>query len=320
MLGDRDSPYSGEEITRKREPTAFYLPAMMKLAEQNKGSVVEIEALKWVCSCSRQRASPEFGHMIPAAASRLLNKYGDRAELADSVSNIVCQSPESYHAAERLMASSDHHVQGHARYVAAEMLSRRYRDRYNGNNERLRSESIRLCREIVADYADVGHWHFETLGKAAEALLFQLEHLIKGRIAPEIEGVDLQGQSMKLSDFRGKVVVIHHWSGSLPTSFRAIDQLVDDLPNKPIVVLGVNVDADVEVAKKAAEALNPAYRHWHDADDVIQRRWAPGYPRTHVIGPDGTILYLGDHWNWSGGRFEDAVDRALDSSDGPIVR
>ncbi len=315
MLGDKNSPYSAEEITRKREPTAFYLPAMMKLAEQNKGSDIEIEVLKWVCGQHTVvGASTNYGPLQRAAASRLLNEYRNRAELADAVSSIVYRLPNSYHAAEQLMASSDHDVQGQARYVAAKMLSQRYRDQYNGNRynsnkKRLRRESIRLCREIAAEYSDVDHWHFETLGKAAEMLLFQLEHLIKGKIAPEIEGVDLQGQSMKLSDFRGKVVVIHYWSGNLPTSFRAIDQLVEDLPDKPIVVLGVNVDSDVEVAKKASEALNPAYRHWHDASKAIRQHWAPGFPTTHVISPDGTILYLGDRW--SGGRFEDAVNRAL---------
>ena len=44
-----------------------------------------------------------------------------------------------------------------------------------------------------------------------ERAQFELAHLMPGCPAPEIEGKDLEGRPMKLSDFRGKVVLISFW-------------------------------------------------------------------------------------------------------------
>ena len=38
--------------------------------------------------------------------------------------------------------------------------------------------------------------------------------LRKGYLAPDIEGSDLEGKPMKLSDFRGKAVVLEFWSST----------------------------------------------------------------------------------------------------------
>jgi cytochrome oxidase Cu insertion factor (SCO1/SenC/PrrC family) len=42
-------------------------------------------------------------------------------------------------------------------------------------------------------------------------ILFQIEHLSIGSMAPEIEATDTSGVSFKLSDYRGKVVLLDFW-------------------------------------------------------------------------------------------------------------
>lgn len=49
------------------------------------------------------------------------------------------------------------------------------------------------------------------LGDLARAELFSIRNLAIGCTAPEIEGVDLEGQRFKLSDYRGKVVLLEFW-------------------------------------------------------------------------------------------------------------
>jgi uncharacterized protein (DUF433 family) len=44
--------------------------------------------------------------------------------------------------------------------------------------------------------------------KIAKAELFDLDHLSVGRVAPEIEGEDVDGKKLKASDYRGKVVML----------------------------------------------------------------------------------------------------------------
>jgi hypothetical protein len=50
-----------------------------------------------------------------------------------------------------------------------------------------------------------------TIREKAESELFQIRHLAVGRVAPEIEGEDQDGQHFKLSDYRGKVVLLDFW-------------------------------------------------------------------------------------------------------------
>jgi hypothetical protein len=50
-----------------------------------------------------------------------------------------------------------------------------------------------------------------TMGKLAAQQLFQIRHLSVGKVAPEIQGEDIHGKEFKLSDFRGKVVMLTFW-------------------------------------------------------------------------------------------------------------
>jgi hypothetical protein len=49
------------------------------------------------------------------------------------------------------------------------------------------------------------------LAQLAERELFEVRHLAIGRQIPEIEGEDTEGNKLKLSDYRGKVVLLDFW-------------------------------------------------------------------------------------------------------------
>jgi hypothetical protein len=49
------------------------------------------------------------------------------------------------------------------------------------------------------------------LGDLASRELFQMRHLQPGKLAPEIAGEDIDGTQMRLSDFRGKVILLEFW-------------------------------------------------------------------------------------------------------------
>ena len=50
-----------------------------------------------------------------------------------------------------------------------------------------------------------------TLGEMAASELFVIQHLSVGKEAPDIVGEDLDGEEFKLSDYRGKVVMLDFW-------------------------------------------------------------------------------------------------------------
>jgi hypothetical protein len=48
-------------------------------------------------------------------------------------------------------------------------------------------------------------------GRRAAGVLNEMDHLQVGMVAPEIEGKDVDGKPIHLSDFRGKAVLIDFW-------------------------------------------------------------------------------------------------------------
>ncbi len=81
----------------------------------------------------------------------------------------------------------------------------------NSDPEKLLKETEELLERVVAKYGDVKTLRAGTYGKLAEAMLFEMRHLVIGKPAPEIEGEDIDGKHFKLSDYRGKVVVLDFW-------------------------------------------------------------------------------------------------------------
>jgi hypothetical protein len=67
-----------------------------------------------------------------------------------------------------------------------------------------------LLETILKSYADV-KLPRGTMGEVAKRELFDIRHLSIGRTAPEIEGEDLGGVKFKLSEYRGKVVLLDFW-------------------------------------------------------------------------------------------------------------
>ena len=72
----------------------------------------------------------------------------------------------------------------------------------------------KLCADIeafAAQHGAVQQVRGGTYGEWAKTTTYALKHLKIGGIAPEIEGPDLDGVAFKLSDYRGKVVLLDFW-------------------------------------------------------------------------------------------------------------
>lgn len=68
-----------------------------------------------------------------------------------------------------------------------------------------------LFQRAARQYADV-KFRNGTVGETAKLELYEIRHLGIGKVAPDIEGQDQDGKQFKLSDYRGKVVLLYFWS------------------------------------------------------------------------------------------------------------
>jgi thiol-disulfide isomerase/thioredoxin len=117
-----------------------------------------------------------------------------------------------------------------------------------------------------------------------------------GTLAPEIDGEDLDGVRFKLSDYRGKVVVVSFWASWCKPCRNMIPHeraLVERFGDKA-VVLGVNIDDDRGAARSAITSQRITWRNWSMAgwDNPANKRWGVNsIPTVYVIDASGVIRY-----------------------------
>ena len=67
-----------------------------------------------------------------------------------------------------------------------------------------------LFERAAEEYGDV-QMRGGTIGARAKSELYDIRHLGIGKVAPDIDGKDQDGRQFKLSDYRGKVVLLYFW-------------------------------------------------------------------------------------------------------------
>ncbi len=67
-----------------------------------------------------------------------------------------------------------------------------------------------LFEKVEKEFGDISHGR-GTLGKTASSELREIRELGVGKPSPDIKGQDIDGKAFKLSDYRGKVVVVDFW-------------------------------------------------------------------------------------------------------------
>jgi hypothetical protein len=105
-------------------------------------------------------------------------------------------------------------VQGVACLALAKSLKSRADDMSDSqakDAEKLRQESEELFERATTKYADVKTPFSGKIGDQAKSELFELRNLSVGKQAPEIAGEDADSKKFKLSDYRGKVVLLDFW-------------------------------------------------------------------------------------------------------------
>ncbi|MDR3621979.1 MAG: TlpA disulfide reductase family protein [Paludisphaera borealis] len=318
------------KVVRESFPKPIFQDRFMELARRHPKDPDVVDSLRWVLI--NPWSGPQAEKNYAEAVEILGRDFLDEEKLADACGVLGSPITDSVSAgglhsgAERLLRtamekSASRRVRGTACFSLAWYLRKHSGWRTGGMSrhdaESMAAESVKRFEQVVDEFADVKGGGSYTLGGLAETALFEIRNLTIGKVAPEITGDDLEGRPLKLSDYRGKVVVLNFWAtwcGPCMAMVPHERSLVKRLEGKPFALLGLNGDADRATAERVARQESMTWPSWWDrgAEGPTIRRWnVVMWPTIYVLDPGGVIRYK----NIRGQELDDAIDALLKESD-----
>jgi peroxiredoxin len=315
----------------------------LELAEHHPRTNAAEQALTWVVGNDRPfDRSPEADRAREILARDHVRSDRIKAVLAATSPTVTWGSPTTEDLLRRVLERNPYlEIRGLACYRLAEILVERAGRvriwqllgspprsedrRIRGGPEqfalmsksdpgRLEDEAALLLERVIAEFP----WVLENqaddnrlgrqLGESAKTEVDRLRRLSIGKPAPEIDGVDLDGKRMKLSDYRGKVVVLYfspYFSFSFLNTAASgaaggFRKLQPAIAGKPVAIVGV-VAWQFDEFRKEFRANGLPVRFWadeagrdnifgriHTAWNVTRESPAATY---YVLDPRGTIRY-----------------------------
>jgi peroxiredoxin len=114
-----------------------------------------------------------------------------------------------------------------------------------------------------------------------------------GATAPDFALKAIDGRNLRLSEYRGDVVVLAFWAswcGTCRPALQEINAFAASQGRDGAVVLGVSLDGDAGRARSVAESLALEYPTLVDAHQVIGRLYdVEALPFTLVLDRDGIV-------------------------------
>ncbi len=104
----------------------------------------------------------------------------------------------------------------------------------------------------------------------------------------------LNGREQKLSDLRGRVVLLNFWATWCPPcvdEMPSLERLHQRLGNRGLVVLGVSVDADPATFDTFLRTYNITFPNYLDPERRISMLYGTFmYPETYIIDGEGRLV------------------------------
>jgi hypothetical protein len=196
-------PAESQRLLREENPLASFIERFRELAFDAAGTETGVSAWIWVANLSLDN---ERAGEASEAFDVLLGDHLDSPQWGALVANLRYSAARLGQAKARdvlgkVLAGSPHaSVRAAAQFSLASLLmdSQAAEDKARGRT---------LFEELITKYPDVeGDW-----AERAKGMLFELDHLQVGMLAPDFQAVDADGVAWKLSDYRGKVVIVDFW-------------------------------------------------------------------------------------------------------------
>lgn len=116
---------------------------------------------------------------------------------------------------------------------------------------------------------------------------------LKGDVAVDVTLQDLEGKKIKLSQFKGKVVMLNFWATWCPPcreEMPSMDAMYQKFKGTDLVMLAVSIDENAETVREFMKKNNYTMPVYHDPNkDAGAAYGITGVPETFIIDKKGVI-------------------------------
>jgi WD40 repeat protein/S1-C subfamily serine protease len=287
------NPLQRELVRRTQNPGPKYAKRFLQIADQERRTTAGFQALIWACMADDASVP---GSVFQQALDRILEDHAKERWVHHAFQGLFGEDHESVSVFFRETLNRNPHpiVQGAACYYLANRLKQK--PKFN------EAEVLSLLKRCTGEFKDV-RLEYESEGQPVEypvaelakPTIFAIEHLSVGKKAAAIIGNDVDGKTFKLSDYRGKVVVLDFFADWCPYCVKMYPEereLAQKLAGKPFAMLGVNCDSQ-DTLREILVDKRVTWRCWSDGKDgPIAQNWQlEGYPLMFVIDHEGVIRH-----------------------------
>jgi predicted Zn finger-like uncharacterized protein len=310
----RSGSYSRSEIDAvfHKNPANRFAAKFVALGKENRKTKTALQSYFMACWLLRGADPKLTGGVLQQASELLLSDHLDDHELGKIALLMpgVPQSGTKTFLRSLIQKTPHRETQAYACLALAKTLQHEADSKPESSaSPATDKEIVSLLKRVTDEFSDVtlqGH----PLSDMVKPLLFAKERLAVGKKVIDIDGPDSAGNAFKLSDSRGKVVLLTFWGDWSSYCVRMYPYeriLVNKYKTRKFVMLGVNTDSPERLdAVEKAKKVN--WRSWSDGSQTgpITKQWGvDAFPTIYLIDHKGTIRMRGS--------FDpDTLDQAID--------
>ena len=180
---------------------------------------------------------------------------------------------------------------------------------YEGEVEKAR----RNLNEVLGIDTSDCSWYIEF---QAKGFLFEIDNLNLGQQAPHFSAQDIDGRTIDLADYLGRVVLLDFWAtwcGPCVREFPHLRELATRYPTDKFAIIGIALDEDLEEVRKSMEAESltwPQILDGRGEQATLATLFNIGWiPNSYILDTEGRIIAK----TKTGEQIPEFVDSALNA-------
>ena len=287
--------YNSSRTKFNQDPRPF-IAATLACAKKSLDHPQTPRLLAWVCSSSSRTDFEKPPEAFVEAAELITSKFAADPGISHFCESLIIDSSPPWvgrfekHLQLIVEKNKTPLVMATSRYALAAVV------RSGGVDTQ--SRAAELYSQFIAEYDGKARPGVEsTLLAEARHELKEIQNCGLGNPAKAIDGEDIDGKPLKLSDHKGKVVLLVFWSSTCGPCLKDVPheiELVEKFKGRPFVLLGVNCDSDKNEALLAAKKAGMTWQSFWDGikggDGPISSAYVVGaWPTLYLIDHAGVI-------------------------------